>query len=48
MKIKDLCVITGKVARYRTREGIPYFDSTAYKAIAKRNVKNEATPMDVN
>ena len=30
-KVPTLCRITGKPARYRTRDGIPYFDSGAFK-----------------
>merc|ERR1712242_163604 len=32
-KVPTLCRITGKPARYRTRDGIPYFDSGAFKAL---------------
>ena len=32
-KVPTLCRITGKPARYRTRDGIPYFDSGAFKVL---------------
>jgi len=33
---REFCIITGKLARYRTRDGIPFFDSAAYKLIESR------------
>ncbi|CAG5111265.1 Oidioi.mRNA.OKI2018_I69.chr2.g5589.t1.cds [Oikopleura dioica] len=33
---REYCVITGKLARYRTRDGIPFFDCASYKLIESR------------
>jgi len=38
-KIGNLCRVTGKPARYRTRDGIPYYDSFAYKVIQEKRQK---------
>ena len=35
-KVPTLCPVTGKPARYRTRDGIPYYDSYAYKVLLER------------
>ena len=35
-KVPTLCPVTGKPARYRTRDGIPYYDSYAYKVLIER------------
>ena len=35
-KVPTLCPVTGKPARYRTRDGIPYCDSYAYKVLLER------------
>jgi len=44
---RDLCVVTGKPARYRTRDGIPYSDSAAFKLLQKRQLAKEQ-PMEMN
>ena len=35
-KVPTLCPVTGKPARYRTRDGTPYYDSYAYKVLLER------------
>jgi len=38
-KVPTLCRVTGKPARYRTHDGIPYYDSYAFKVLRERAEK---------
>jgi hypothetical protein len=40
-KIPQLCRITGKPARFITRDGIPYYDAYAFKVIKENGIKNK-------
>ena len=43
-KVPTLCPVTGKPARYRTRDGIPYYDSYAYKVLLERQKSSNPIP----